>query len=241
MPISEGSLKYLKSDRDGYRLKGGWRPLKWINIGGEYEDYDTLSTNLASRRGQLSLSLTNRSSNLTFRDSKLTSSIGTTSKLQGVTMGFNTKASGPLGPIKVTAGWMNVDFTSHSINSSTKNFQFAVSGTYRKVLILSVSLNAGDSEEANTSSSMKSETRNASLKWIAIPEKLVFLSSYDSMTGEGLNTDKQETRGKLGLKYTIDEFYTLNLAWERLSSQDDIFPAYNYSQNILRIGVEMDF
>ena len=50
LPIAEGSARFLKNDRDGWRAKASVRPAEPVNIGGEYEEYDTDSTGRNTRR-----------------------------------------------------------------------------------------------------------------------------------------------------------------------------------------------
>ncbi len=241
LPISEGSSKFLKSNRKGYRVKGDWRALAWINAGAEYEDYDTLSNDQRSKRSQYYMTLKKNGKSLTARNSRLEVSSGTTSKTTGITADYVIKPVGPFGASRLSAGWMNIDFSSLNINSKTDNFQFALRGTYGRRLLFSLSSSHGDSEESMTAAVTESASKNGSLTWHAIPGKLSLSVKYDAVTSESTGVDRKETTGKAGMKYTIDDTTSVTLDCERISSRDEVTPVYNYTQKIIRSGMERSF
>ena len=241
LPISEGSSKYLKSDREGYRGKGGYTFWKSLSLIGEYENYDTRSTDARTRRGSLFARYIAGDNILDYRYTKLTTTTGTISRTGGVTLETTLPGTRFLAETRINAGWFKINYLAPTILSETVKYQMALSSSFKDVLAFSYSFSIGNTDDLRNIAETTNRSSAAGANWTIIPFKLNWSGRYETLTNRGTSSDNQETRVKSGVKYVICKAWSLMLNWESIGYSDSVTQAYNYKQNIWRGGMEWNF
>lgn len=241
LPVAEGSSKYLNSDREGFRARGSWRAAEFVDIGGEYEQYDTFSEEKTTKRGNAYIALISRDvGTLRYRYSKLTSG-GTLSETDAVTGMLLIPATAIFAEGRLTAGWQNIQYDSASTLTDTTIKMLSLNSSFKDILAFSVSYSESETDNMTTLTTSESSNFALGLNWSVIPFKLLWNGRYELVESSGSTSDNEEQRIKTGIKYILDDTYAFNLKWENIDYDDAAAPAFNYTQNIVRTGVEWDF
>lgn len=241
LPIAEGSARFLKSDRDGYRVKASVRPWDPVNIGGEYEEYDIASTGQDTRRHNAFVSISHGAlQSLTWRTGQLKSN-GTVSDTDGVAAIVVIPASGNFTETRIAAGWQNIDYSGTGILTDTTVVTASINTWYRDRLGFSTSYSITDSDNILAVTSTKSKNLALGLNWNIIPFKLMWTGRYERLDNSGSSVGNEEERIRTTVKYTVDKTYAWNFGYDRINYDDSVSPVYTYDQHIFRTGMEMNF
>lgn len=241
LPIAEGSAKFLETDREGYLVSGDWKAAKRITAGGEYEEYDELSSDETTRRNNafVAVSLSDTAS-VTYRKRKLTRN-GTESQSDAVNARFTLPATSMFAETRVVAGWQDIDYSSPLALSNTVVRMLALNTSFRDILQVSLSHSVSDTSDLRNNTDTENKNFALGLNWNIIPFKLMWIGRYEISDNSGHNVDNEETRIKTTIKYVIDPVYTLNLGAEWVDYVNAESPDLDYDQAIVRSGVEWKF
>jgi len=245
LPIAEGSSKYLKSDRKGYRAKGSYKVTEFLTTGGEYEQYDTRSTDITTKRGNAFVTVNYEMLQaLTYRKSKLVSN-GTVSESDGVTATLLLPPTKVFTETRLGGVWQNNTYTGSGVVTDTTVNMFSLSTSFKDILSLSAGYGISDSDSLTVSTATGANSKNknlyVSLGWNIIPFKLMWTGRYEMSENTGTSVDNSEKWYKTGLKYAFDKTYSMNLSYENGKYSDTVTPVYDYSQDIIRTGLEVIF
>ncbi len=256
LPVSEGGSKYLKSNREGFKIKLDTKRISIFNAGGEYESYDTDETTsaqaLSTERSTAFIAISSGIlQTLSVRKSYLTSG-GVLSDTDSDTTGVNAvillPSYGVMAETRISAGWQTINYSilyssAAYTDTETEVLNLGLSTAYKDILSFSSSYSDSDSDILSSGTPRKSRNRNYNfgLNWNIIPFKFFAASRYEIVRNTGTDIDNQEDRLKNTLKYVFDEKYSATLSYDTTTYRDEINPVYDYKQRTLRTGMEMSF
>ncbi|HOO56938.1 MAG TPA: hypothetical protein PLN69_08950 [bacterium] len=240
-PVSEGSAKYLKNDRRGAMGKGAWQVTDNLKVGGEYEQYDTNSTDTRTKRGNAFVTVSyGMLQSVQYRKAKLVSS-GTVSKTDSLNAVLLIPSTSNFTETRLTAGAHKIDYSGAGILVETDVILFALNTSYRDRLGLSASYSNSDTDNITSISNTENKNFSLGLNWNIIPFKLMWSGRYENIRNSGSSVDNEEERVKTAVKYILNNTYAFNLGWDTITYSDTISNGYNYDQSIFRSGVEWEF
>ncbi len=240
-PIADGSSKYLKNDRAGARAKGSYQLSSMIVAGGEYERYDTESTDVITKRGNAFVTLRKGMIQaLTYRKGKLVSG-GTISETDSVTTLLVLPAVGNFTETRVSAGAQQIKYESSGILTETSVRMFSLNTSFRDKLGISANFSTSDTDDEVNLTNSKNKSMLLGLNWNIIPFKLIWMGRYELADSSGSTADTNEKTIKSNFKYYFNKVYAVNLAYDHITYDDAVSPIYNYEQDIVRSGFEWSF
>jgi hypothetical protein len=240
-PIAEGSSKYLKNDRIGYRGKGSYQLVGIATVGGEYEQYDTDSTDIRTKRGNAFVTVsTGVLQSLTYRKGKLTSN-GTVSETDSVMTVLVLPAAGNLTETRLSAGWLDINYSAAGILTETTVKMMGINTAYKDRLGLAANYSISNNDNVLALTSTENTNLSLGLNWNIIPFKLMWMNRYEALENSGFGVDNSEKRIKTNFKYVFDKVYSFNVGYDNIKYTDTITTIYDYKQNIYRTGVEWNF
>jgi hypothetical protein len=245
LPIAEGSSRYLKSNRRGFLMKGGYAATEMLTLGGEFEEYDEFDVvePTIKRAAAFAAFSFDGGSTLAYRKSKLVRS-GTSSESDSVNGTLVLPATDLFAETRISLGWQNISYDAAAVTSNTDIYMASVATSYKDKLRISVShtfSNNGAESAASGLTESDNKTSAVALNWNIIPFKLMWIGQYEVSDNSGTSSDDGETRFKNMVKYVIDKTYTLNLGLDFVAYTDSISHTTDYDQTILRTGVEWNF
>jgi len=240
-PIAEGSSKYLENDRKGFLGRGVWQAKSFLRLGGEYETYDTNTDKVNTRRNSDFVAVSHGAlQTLQYQKAKLVS-FGTDSKTDSVTGVVIIPATGAFTETKLLLGWRDTSYTGAAIQTESKTQLFGINSSYRDVLGFAVSYNKTNTNNVLALATSENTSMSTALNWNIIPFKLMWTGKYEKDENSGTNIGNDEKQISAAFKYVFDKTYTFNLGWENIKYSDSISTVFDYTQNILRSGVEWSF
>lgn len=246
VPVAEGSSRTLNSNREGFRAQADYSVTEWLDTGVEYEEYDadaSLSTAAESVRygnGYVTIS-TDVMPALTFRRSKLTSSQGTTSESDSVSMFLLAPATFVFPAARLNVSWQDVDFTAPALSTNSRVWLFSVNTPLTSTLDLSAYYSTSDLTTSLTATATNQKNMSLGLNWRIIPDRLVWSGKYELLKNTGASSDNRKKQVLSSFNYQTTQDYALTLSTDFVSYSDAVNPAFTYDQNIWRTGVEWDF
>ncbi len=240
-PIADGSSKYLKNDRAGARAKGSYQLSSMIVAGAEYEQYDTESTDIRTKRGNAFITIKKGMIQaLTYRKGKLVSG-GTISETDSVTTLLVLPAVGNFTETRLSAGAQQISYESAGILTETKVRMFSVNTSFRDKLGISANFSTSDTDDEVNLTNSKNKSMLLGLNWNIIPFKLIWMGRYETTDVSGSTSDTNQKTMKSNFKYFFNKVYAVNLAYDHITYADAVSPIYNYEQDIVRSGFEWSF
>ena len=241
MPIAEGSSKLLKNDRDGFRIKGSYKPWGFLTFGGEYEDYDTESTNQNTKRDSAFVGVSHGAiQTLSYRHGSLTSD-GADSETNALVGVFLVPAAGNFTETRIAVGWQNIDYATATVRTDTTVTTYSLNTWYRDRLGLGFSYSHSDTDNLIDLTQNKNTNLSMGLTWNIIPSRWIWTGRYESLKNTGSSADNREKRVKNAFKYIFNKTCAVNVGFDRITYSDTVTPAYNYDEDIYRSGVEWNF
>ena len=240
-PIAEGSARYLKNDRDGFRLKGRYHPITPITLGGEYERYETDSAGTRTTRGNAFVGVSiGALQSLTYTRGKLATRT-TLTDTNGVSALVVVPPTSVLTETRISTAWQDIDYTFAGAVINTEIILFSINTAYKDKLSFSFGFSRGRTEDIIALTAVTNRNYSIGLNWNVIPFKLLWTNRYEHTRNSGDSSDNVESRVKSAVKYVFNETYSMDFGYERLSLNDKISPVYDYKQHIIRGGMEMRF
>lgn len=242
LPIAEGSARSLLNDRKGFRARAVWSMSGMFTVGGELEEYDTVSTDIATTRSDAFITL-NRGMivPVTYRNSRLTTGAGVESESDSVTATLDLGSPGPLRFARMTAGWQNIDYASAAALSGSEIVFVALHAWYKSSLGVSASYSNSETENLLTAASTETDNLSVNVTWNMIPSRLTWTGYYAMLENPDQAAGSFEERAESTFRYMASSMYTVTLAMGAVSYENYATPQYNYTQRIVRAGMEMDF
>jgi len=246
VPVAEGSSQTLNSNRKGYRAQGDYEVTDWLGMGAEYEEYDAEATVSAAQEtvkyssGYVTVS-TDVMPALTFRRSKLTSSQGTTSESDSVSMFLLAPATFVFPSARLSISWQDVNFTAPTMLTNSKVWLFSVNTPLTRFLDLSAYYSTSDLTTSLTATATNQKNMSLGLNWRIMPDKLVWSGKYELLKNTGASSDNRKKQILSSFNYQATQEYALIFSTDFVSYSDVVNPAFTYDQSIWRTGVEWDF
>ncbi len=250
LPVSDGTSKYLNSNREGIRGEGVYEPVNWARVGGLYEEYYSDTTTAAyiaedkTKRGNafVTFSVKDYLPALTYRKTKLVRTSGIVSESD------NIHATILLPPIatyfsktRVTAGWSDIEYTAPGTLLETDVLMFSVYMSFRDSVGVSFSYSKNRNDDTIRLTSTEYKRIGGELRWSLRPGRFTVSGSYYDSDASGQSLDTQKMEYGLGMEYIFDSVYSCSLGWDRIKFSDAISQYYNYKLDILRTGMKMRF
>lgn len=243
LPIAEGSARTLLNNRRGVMARATWHMSGMFTVGGEIEGFETTdSTRVGTTRSQAHISLRRGMLvPLTFRTARLTTDTGLKSESNSVTATLALPGAGALRNSRLTAGWQNIDYEATDALTDTSIMFVVLNTWYKSTFGLTASFS--NSETNNMRSATTTETDNLALNltWNVIPARLTWTGHYSLLENTDTTMDNREERAESTFRYTVNNMYTVTVAYGAVAYDNAVTPQYNYNQRIVRAGMEMDF
>lgn len=241
-PVAEGSAKYFNNNRNGYRMRMADTFLKKISAGGEFEEYDTADSagiTTKNRNAFVAYSSGNVQS-LSYSEGKLT--VGSAaSKTRNANVTFAFSRIGSFDELRLTSGLQDIRYSAPTAISETKIFSLGAGAFYRNRLGASMNFSNLNTNDLLSFASVSGKSYSLGLTWNIVPNRLVWTGGWELMKNSGTGTDNEEKRLKTTIKYITERNLAVDLGFDTVDYKNNTNTFYNYSQDIIRTGVEWNF
>lgn len=248
VPVAEGSTKYLLSNKEGYDLRLGWNPGPRFGFDAYFEKYDRSQSDDFDKQsienGSAYFTIAPRPAlpYFTVAKSRLTSSIGTVSDSDSISMTLDFKNTH--GPAKFYTLWRDSEYedtSTYNFKSESDLWYFSLSSPLTSTLDLYTVYSLTDYYTVTSNSGSDTKTLTLDLAWEAVPGVLRFDGSYELEKSGGDDIDREEEIIGLVCTWIAGDQYSIALAGEVIDYIDNETDSYNYDQFIIRFGVEYRF
>lgn len=242
LPIAEGSSRYLKNDRKGYKGRAKYAFSGRLIAGGETEHYSIFTTNRSTQRDSVYLTgiAGGNLKSVTLNRSRLTSN-GSSSRTDGGSFSMAFKPSRLIGETRVNGGWQKINYTSLAASTKTVIKTASLSSAFKNIFNLNAGYSVSNTSDLRALTAVENKNLSLGVDWNAIPFKLLVSGRYETAENQGSNVSNKEKRLKTSLKYITSKAYAVSLGLDNIRYWDAVSPFYDYSQKIVRTGVEREF